>query len=383
MSNSGTAVVIGPLAAHAVVFDERLAVLGYSRATRKELQVAAVALSKWLQEIGLPPAKLTDDLVARFCEDCVTRKVACPRPGITRLVTMLRSAGVMSATGATHAATKREWLVDGFVDYLRAERGLSPLSVEAYRSDVLRFLQGAERDDLRGLTSAEINKAVLRELLDHSPSSVRRFGVALRAFLRYCFVVGIVDVNLSASALPVSGRRRSLLPTGLTASETARMLRSCDRRRPEGRRDYAAMLLMMRLGMRASEVATLTLDDIDWRAGVITVHGKGSQLDRLPLPVDVGEAIAAYLRRGRPTSLARQIFIRSIPPRVALTRSGVSGLVLAASHRAGLGRDVRAHQLRHTAACDMIRAGAYWYLTAVPELMHLAADRLQHAGGQP
>jgi integrase/recombinase XerD len=101
------------------------------------------------------------------------------------------------------------------------------------------------------------------------------------------------------------------------------------------------------------------------------------------LPVDVGEAIAAYLRRGRPTSLARQIFIRSIPPRVALTRSGVSGLVLAASHRAGLGRDVRAHQLRHTAACDMIRAGAYWYLTAVPELMHLAADRLQHAGGRP
>jgi integrase/recombinase XerD len=357
MSNSRTAVVIGPLAVHAVVFDERLAALGYSRTTRKELQHVAAALSEWLQEIGVPLAKLTDGLVAWFCEDCVTRKVPCPRPGITRLITMLRTAGVMSANRAVHAATKRELLVDGFVDYLREERGLSPLSVEAYRSDVLRFLQRAERDDLRGLTPAEINKAVLREVLDHSPSSVRRFGVALRAFLRYCFVAGIVDVNLSASALPVSGRRRSLLPKGLTASEAARMLRSCDRRRPQGRRNYAAMLLMMRLGMRACEVATLTLDDIDWRAGVITVHGKGSQLDRLPLPVDVGEAITAYLRRGRPTSLAREVFIRSFPPRVALTRSGVSGLVLAASHRAGLGRDVRAHQLRHTAACDMIRAG--------------------------
>jgi integrase len=116
------------------------------------------------------------------------------------------------------------------------------------------------------------------------------------------------------------------------------------------------MLLMMRLGMRAHEVADLTLDDIDWRAGVMTVRGKGSQLDRLPLPVDVGEAITAYLRRGRPVTPAREVFVRSCPPRVALTRSGVSGLVLAASRRAGIG-DVRAHRLRHTAACDMVRAG--------------------------
>lgn len=357
MSNSRTAVVIGPLAAHAVMFDEQLAALGYARTTRKELQLAAAALSGWLQEIGVPPTKLTDDLVVRFCEDCVSREVVCPRPGITRLVTMLRAAGVMRAKGAVHAATKRELLVHGFVEYLREERGLSSLSVEAYRSDVLRFLGRAERDDLRGLTPTEINKAVLREVLDHSPSSVRRFGVALRAFLRYCFVAGILDVDLSASALPVAGRRRSLLPKGLTASEAARMLRSCDRRRPQGRRDYAAMLLMIRLGMRAREVAILTLDDIDWRAGVITVHGKGSQLDRLPLPVDVGEAITAYLRHGRPATPSREVFIRSLPPRVALTRAGVSGLVLAASHRARLGRDVRAHLLRHTAACDMIRAG--------------------------
>ena len=206
MSNSRTAVVIGPLAAHAVVFDERLAALGYSRSTRKQVQLSAAALSEWLREIGVPAAKLTDALVARFCADCVTRNVACPRSGITRLVAMLRTAGVMSANSATHAATRRELLVDGFVDYLREERGLSPLSVEAYRCDVLRFLQRAERDDLRGLRPAEISKAVVREVLNHSPSSVRRFGVALRAFLRYCFVAGILDVDLSASALPVSGR---------------------------------------------------------------------------------------------------------------------------------------------------------------------------------
>lgn len=357
MGYSRTTVVTGPLAADAAEVERRLAELGYSRASRKEVQLAAAALSEWLQEIGVAPAKLTDELVARFCEDCADRKIACPPRGVERLVATLRTAGIVPAPISAHAATKRDVLVDGFVDFLREERGLAPRSIEAYRSDVLRFLQRSERDDLRGLTPVEVNRAVLREVLDHSPNSVRRFGVALRSFLRYAYVAGLIDIDLSASALPVSGRRRSLLPKGLTASEAARLLRSCDRRRPVGRRDYAAMLLMMRLGMRAGEVATLTLDDVDWRAGVVTVHGKGSELDRLPVPVDVGEAIAAYLRRGRPTTPAREIFIRSLPPRVALSRAGISGLVLAASRRAGLGRDVRAHQLRHTAACDMLRAG--------------------------
>jgi len=230
------------------------------------------------------------------------------------------------------------------------------LSVEAYRSDVVRFLQRSGREGLRGLTHAEVSQAVLREVAGRSPSSVRRFGVALRSFLRYCFVSQIVDADLSASALPVSGRRRSLLPKGLTPGEAARLLRACDRRRAAGRRDYAVMLLMMRLGMRASEVASLTLDDVDWRAGVITVRGKGGRLDRLPLPVDVGEAVTAYLRRGRPSTPVREVFVRSFPPRIALTRAGVSNLVLTASRRAGL-REVRAHQLRHTAACQMIQAG--------------------------
>lgn len=357
MSNSRTTVVMGPLAVQAAQVDQRLAELGYSRVTRKDVQLAAAALSEWLGEIGVAPARLTDELVAQFREDCAQRKITCPRHGVERLVTMLRAAGVVPAAVPASAVTKGDVLVDGFVDFLREERGLSALSVAAYRSDALRFLRHSERSDLRDLSASEVNKAVLREVLDHSPNSVRRFGVALRSFLRYGYVAGLIDIDLSASALPVSGRRRSLLPKGLTPSEAARLLRSCDRRRPEGRRDYAAMLLMMRLGMRAHEVATLTLEDIDWRAGVVTVHGKGSELDRLPLPVDVGAAITAYLRRGRPATPSREIFIRSFPPRVALTRAGVSGLVLAASRRAGLGRDVRAHQLRHTAACDMLRAG--------------------------
>ena len=356
MNGSSRVMVAGPLASYAVEIDERLTALGYAQSTRREVRLQLSALSRWLQEIGLPVVKLTEVVVEHFREDCVARGITCPRLAVRQLVRMLRSAGALVDDRPVQPATKRGLLVAGYVEFLREERGLSSLSVEAYRSDVQRFLRRSKRDDVRGVTTAEVSRAVLRETFDHSPASVRRFGVALRSFLRYCYVVGIVDTDLSSSALPVSGRRRSLLPNGLTPREVNLLLRACDRRREAGRRDYAAMLLMMRLGMRASEVAGLTLEDIDWRVGVITVRGKGSRTDRLPLPVDVGEAITAYLRRGRPSTPVREVFVRSLPPRIALTRAGVSGLVLAASRRAGIG-DVRAHQLRHTAACQMIRSG--------------------------
>jgi integrase len=114
---------------------------------------------------------------------------------------------------------------------------------------------------------------------------------------------------------------------------------------------------MLRLGLRAGEVAALRLDDLDWRAGLITVHGKGGRVDQLPLPVDVGEAIAGYLRRGRPRTASREVFVRVVAPPVGLTRSGVTNIVVDAARRARLGT-LRAHRLRHTAACDMLRAGA-------------------------
>lgn len=249
-------------------------------------------------------------------------------------------------------------LLEGFVGYLRSERGVTALTVEAYVSDVRRFLAQRGDSDLRGLTAAEVSNAVLGQVGERAPATVRRFGCALRSFLRYCYLVGLVDQDLSAAALPVSGRRRSLLPQGITPIEARLLLGACDRRRATGRRDYALIVLMLRLGLRATEVATLRLEDLDWRAGQLTVHGKGGRVDQLPLSVDVGEAITAYLRRGRPRdATVREVFLRVAPPLVAMTRGGVTAVVAAAARRAGLGV-VRAHRLRHTAASDMLRAGA-------------------------
>jgi integrase len=223
-------------------------------------------------------------------------------------------------------------------------------------SDVRRFLQRRGCSDVRDVTAAEVSKAVLAEVAGWSPATVRRYAASLRSLLRYCHLAGLIETDLSAAALPVSGRQRSLLPQGISPAQARALLRSCDRRRAAGRRDYAVIVLMLRLGLRAGEVAALRLEDIDWRAGLITVHGKRGRVDRLPLPVDVGEAFAGYLRRGRPRTAAREVFVRVIGPRVGLGSRGVSSIVRRAGVRAGLA-PFGAHRLRHTAACEMLRAG--------------------------
>jgi integrase/recombinase XerD len=256
------------------------------------------------------------------------------------------------------AEPSADGLLEDFVGYLVGERGVSARTVEAYEADVRRFLACLGAGGVRGLTAADVSNAVLGQVAEgRAPATVRRFGCAVRSFLRYCHVVGLVDGDLSSAVLPVSGRRRSLLPQGITARDAAALLGACDRRRVRGRRDYAVILLILRLGLRASEVATLRLDDLDWRSGQLTIHGKGGRVDELPMPVDVGVAIAAYLRGGRREAMTREVFLRVTPPLVGLTRGGVTGIVAAAARRAGIGV-VRAHRLRHTAATDMLRHGA-------------------------
>ena len=151
------------------------------------------------------------------------------------------------------------------------------------------------------------------------------------------------------------------LPKALEPGQVAALLASCDQDTAAGRRDFAMLTLLARLGLRAGEVAALSLDDIDWRAGEITVRGKGSRAERLPLPADAGEAIAAYLRDGRPEPFegTRQVFLRARAPHHGLTSAGVTAAVCSAGHRAGIG-PVFAHRLRHSAATGMLPPGRRW-----------------------
>jgi integrase/recombinase XerD len=212
--------------------------------------------------------------------------------------------------------------------------------------------------DLAGITAADVTGFVLSSCPGRAVGSAKLIVCALRSLLRWLHLTGQMPTSLASAVPPVAGWRLSGMPKGLEAGELRGLLASCDRRTRTGRRDYAVMLLLSRLGLRAGEVAGLGLDDIDWRRGELTIRGKGNRAERLPLPADVGAAIAAYLRRGRPaTADGRNVFVRVHAPHRALTTGGVTMIVFDTAQRAGLGK-LHAHRLRHTAATAMLHAGS-------------------------
>jgi site-specific recombinase XerD len=180
---------------------------------------------------------------------------------------------------------------------------------------------------------------------------------ALRSLLRYLHVAGVTATPLVWAVPSVADQRDRSLPQGLDCAALARLLASCDQRRAIGRRNHAILLLLARLGLRAGEVAALELEDVDWRRGEILIRGKGNRRDRLPLPSDVGEALATHLRRGRPRTECRALFLRADAPVGPLSRSAIGWVVREACVRAGI-PPVGPHRLRHTAATGMLRAGA-------------------------
>jgi site-specific recombinase XerD len=229
--------------------------------------------------------------------------------------------------------------------------------VDKVRPFVSRF------DGPDGLELARVDVAEVRGfVVEACPRMGRRAAqltvVALRALLRFLHLEGVLDRSLAGAVPSVAGWRLSGLPKRLESGQVDALLDSCDRSTVIGRRDLAILTLLARLGLRAGEVAALSLEDIDWRAGEVIVRGKGNRSERLPLPHDVGEAIVGYLGDGRPaTAQDRAVFVRVRAPHHRLSRGGVSFVVKAAAHRAGLGL-VHAHRLRHTAASEMLRCGA-------------------------
>jgi integrase/recombinase XerD len=193
----------------------------------------------------------------------------------------------------------------------------------------------------------------------------------LRSFLQFLHLEGAITTSLVAAVPSVAGWRLASLPKPVEAADVQRLLASCDRRTAAGARDFAILTMLARLGLRTGEVAALRLDDLDWRLGEITIHGKGPRIDRLPVPTDVGAAIAAYLRRGRPSSTQdRAVFLRVMAPHRALGPTGVTHVVAAAAQRVGLG-PIHAHRLRHFVAAQTLRAGG-----SLSEIKQLLRHRL-------
>jgi integrase/recombinase XerD len=349
--------VSGPLASFAGGFRVHLVEQGYSLwSVQFQLQLVA-HLSRWMEGEGLNVARLAPSEVERFLAErrrrgYVTR--LSPK-GIRPLLGYLDGLGVLSPVEGVR--TPVDWLLAEFRRYLLEERALAVGPVGLYEPVARVFLEERSEpigDALARLSAAEVNAFVLRESRRRGRASALTMVCALRALLRFLHVQGATPL---ATAVPSVPRRREDLPRGIAAGQAQSLLDSCDRATSVGRRDFAIVTLLTRLGLRRGEVARLELDDVDWREGEIMIRGKRSRTDRLPLPGDVGEALADYLRHGRPRGFGRSVFLRSCAPRVGLSSAGVSSVLVRACQRAGIPL-VNAHALRHTLGSELLRRGA-------------------------
>lgn len=247
-----------------------------------------------------------------------------------------------------------------FRAWLIAERGLAAESVRCYVTQARPFLAWLPEPleaALAGLDAGQVTSFMVSHCRDRNPGSAQAAVTAIRSLLRFLHVAEYVPVPLAAAVPAVAGWRLDSLPRGLEDGQTELLLASCDLSTHVGRRDYALLTVLARLGLRGAEVAALELGDIDWRGGELTVRGKGNRVERLPLPVTVGEALAAYVTGGRPRGGAATLFLTVRAPSRQLSPTAVRAIVARACQRAGLAR-LGAHRLRHTLATDMLRAGA-------------------------
>lgn len=355
--------VSGPLESFACGFAVELSRQGYASVSVR-LQLHLVAhLSRWLAGEELDAAALTPPVVEAFL---AARRAA----GYTRfrsvdalvpLLGYLRGLGVTPRAPVVVAVGPVEVLLERYRRYLFLERGLAGETVRGYVKMVRPFLAGRAGSgglDLEHLRAGDVSAFLVGVSREGRGGSVKLVVTALRSLLGFLHVEGVLEESLSGSVPSVAGWRLAGLPSALEAGEVRRLLAGCDRRTVNGRRDFAIVTLLVRLGLRCGEVAALELEDVDWRAGEILVRGKGNRRECLPLPVDARQAMAAYLCRGRPSSAqGRCVFVRVRAPHRALTPLGVTQVVAGAARRAGLG-PIHAHRLRHTAASEMLRAGA-------------------------
>lgn len=374
--------VVGPLEPFQAGFEAVLTGAGYTPLSGANQVRLMRHLSIWLEarELGvgdLAPAVLREYLAHRRADGYIGYLSV---RGLAPLLSYLRGLGVTPQSAPSPLLGPVDELLERYRRYLVGERGLVPATVRYYVADAKLFLMGwvdASGSRLDKLDAAGVTEFVVGQCARRSVGSAKILVTVLRSLLRFLLLDGVVPVDLSGVVPAVAGWRGSHLPKGVAATKVQALLAwfqsprlapgrprqgageraRLDQLRDAGRRDQAIVLLLVRLGLRAVEVARLQLDDLDWRRGEVVIRGKGRRDERLPLPVDVGEAIVDYLRHDRPSVPDRALFVTARVPYSPITPAAVKQMVLTAARGAGV-VDVSAHRLRHTAATQVLNAAA-------------------------
>ena len=338
---------------------------GYAASTLKEKRNLLVDLSKWLEARRLGVGQLDPQTVERFLR-ARARRGRQPRSNASTLrvlLSHLEGRGVDPRLGQASGDAAGSVIENDFAEYLTQQRALVPATRSYYRAMVRRFLAkrfGSKPIEPRKVSPSDVVRFIERYSRGSSRGQTKLMSTALRAFFRFLRMRGDVEVDLGAAIPLVAHWRLAELPKGLEPQQVEQVLRAFDIGTTTGRRDRAVVLLLARLGLRAGEVVAMTLDDLDWSAGTLLVRGKGPRRDTMPLPAEVGEALVAYLRNGRPVCSTRRVFVRAAAPYCGFASSvAVCTIVRRALARAGLQPPHKgAHVFRHALASQMLQRGA-------------------------
>jgi site-specific recombinase XerD len=339
--------------------------LGYARPTIREKVRIVGRLSRWMAAKHRAIADLNEQCMEEFVD--TERHDGRSRRGVystaLQLLAHLRDEGAVPTPEPARDDSPTAILLSHYEGYLRNDRAIAESTIAGYGRFVRAFaderLSGGTKNPA-SLGPEDVRDFLLTRVHRMVPKRVQYMGTALRSFLRYLFLLGETTTDLALAIPMVRQWQLSGVPRHMPTRDVERLLRACDRASVTGRRDYAVLLLLARLGFRASEVITLELADLRWREGEIIVRGKGLIRDRLPILPDVGKALALYLKKDRPTCSCRRVFLcRKAPHRGFSHPSTVSTIVARALRRAGLAPATRgAHLLRHSLATTMVRRGA-------------------------
>lgn len=359
--------VEGPLARYFEPYAEYLADRGYSQVSYWKKTFLISEFSRWLGEERIAAGEITAEHEAAFLRDRARYRILKGGDTIclSGITSWLRDKGVIDNELAVSTGPSGiEAILQEYTGWLQEERGLAPSTIENYAGYIRRFLSsicGADEPRLAGISASQVTDYIRRNApRDRTFSQAKNIVTSLRSFFRFARYRDYIQTDLAAVVPSVAGWSMASIPRAMPADCVRRLLdESKTWRTPAGLRNRAILLLLARLGLRAREIVRLELDDIDWSQGSLKVHGKGRQERPLPMPHHVGEAVASYLKKGRPESTCRRVFLRSRAPFDGLrTQSDICQIVHRAIDRAGIEVKVTgSHQLRHALAVDMLRQG--------------------------